>query len=184
VSLQDDLDRTAASARELADEGEEVIGVLATDSPAGGRVYLCAFSGAEGLSWLALDQDGEPVTRREVVRGAASLIALCEVAEESAGGGELDDLLARLVALRLTENPIGIDEAEEAVRQLQRVLGVTPRVATAGFLDEVGSATRRLEEALGESGGGSPFAELMKQGAASVEEFTTDVESNYRQPLE
>jgi hypothetical protein len=56
-------------------------------------------------------------------------------------------------------------------------------VASAAFLDEVGTATRRLEEVLGESGGGSPFAELMKQGAASVEEFTTDVESNYRGEL-
>jgi nitrogenase molybdenum-iron protein alpha/beta subunit len=183
VSLQDELDRIAASAQELADVGEEVTGVLAADTPAGGRVYLCAFSGPEGISWLALDEQGEPVTRREVVRGAASLIALCEVAEESAGGGELDDLLARLVALRLTENPIGIEEAEEAVRELQRVLGATPRLASAAFLDEVGTATRRLEAALGESSGGSPFAELMKQGAASVEEFTTDVESNYRGEL-
>jgi hypothetical protein len=183
VSLQDELDRIAAAARELADEGEEVTGVLAADPPTGGRVYLCAFTGPHGLSWLALDEEARPVTRREIVRGTASLIALCEVAEEGAGGGELDDLLARLVALRLTENPIGIDEAEEAVRELQRVLGALPRVATAGFLDEVGSATRRLEEALGESGGGSPFAELMKQGAASVEEFTTDVESNYRSEL-
>ncbi|HEY6585481.1 MAG TPA: hypothetical protein VIZ29_11605 [Gaiellaceae bacterium] len=183
MSLQDELDRTAAAARELAGEGEEVTAILAADPPTGGRVYLCAFTGPEGLTWLALDEEGRPVTRREVVRGAASLIALCEVAEESAGGGELDDLLARLVALRLTENPIGIDDAEEAVRELQRVLGATPRVANAGFLDEVGTATQRLEEALGESGGGSPFAELMKRGAASVEEFTTDVESNYRRAL-
>ena len=183
MSLQGDLDRIAAAARALAEEGEEVTGVLAAEPPTGGRVYLCAFTGPEGLTWLALDVDAKPVTRREVVRGAASLIALSEVAEESAGGGELDDLLARLVALRLTENPIGIDEAEQAVRELQRVLGATPRVATAAFLDEVGEATRRLEEALGESGGGSPFAELMKQGAASVEEYTTDVLSNYRGQL-
>jgi hypothetical protein len=184
VTLPDDFDRIAAAARALAEDGEQVTGVLAAEPPTGGRVYLCAFTRPEGLTWLALDDEGQPVTRREVVRAAASLIALCEVAEESAGGGELDDLLARLVALRLTENPIGIDEAEEAVRELQRVLGATPRVATAAFLDDVGEATRRLEEALGESGGGSPFAELMKQGAASVEEFRTDVESHYRGELD
>lgn len=183
MSLQNELGRIAAAAQELAEDGEEVTGVLAAEPPTGGRVYLCAFTSPAGLTWLALDEEGRPVTRREVVRGAASLIALCELAEESAGGGELDDLLARLVALRLTENPIGIEEAEEAVRELQRVLGAVPRVASAGFLDEVGTATRRLEEALGESGGGSPFAALMKQGAASAEEFTTDVESNYRRPL-
>jgi hypothetical protein len=87
------------------------------------------------------------------------------------------------VALRLTERPIGVEEAEDAVRALQQVLGTAPRVATAAFLDDVGAAARRLEEALGESGGGSPFAELMKQAAPSVDEFTKDVEAAYRRPL-
>jgi hypothetical protein len=182
VALQDELDRIALTAAAFAADGEEVTGVLPAEPPLGGRVYLCAFSGPEGVTWLALDDQGEPVTAREIVRATASLIALCEVAEESAGGGELDELLAKLVALRLTERPVGIEEAEDAVRSLQQVLGTPPRVATAAFLDDVGAAARRLEEALGESGG-SPFAELMKQAAASVEEFTTDVEANYRQPF-
>jgi hypothetical protein len=179
VALQDDLDRIAAVAAAEAHDGESVSAVLPAEPPLGGRVYLCAFTGPEATTWLAFDDDGRPVLEREVVRAAASLIALCEVAEESAGGGELDELLAKLVALRLTERPEGVEEAEEAVRDLQRVLGVAPRVATAAFLDEVGLAAKRLEEALGESGG-SPFGELMKQGAASVEEFTKDVEANYR----
>jgi hypothetical protein len=183
VALQDDLDRIAAVAAGLVSDGEQVTAVLPAEPPLGGRVYVCAFSGPNGDSWLAFDDQGEPVERREVVRAAASLIALCEVAEESAGGGELDELLAKLVALRLTERPIGVEEAEDAVRALQQVLGTTPRVATAAFLDDVGAAARRLEEALGESGGGSPFAELMKQAAPSVDEFTKDVEATYRRPL-
>jgi hypothetical protein len=63
---------------------------------------------------------------------------------------------------------------------LQHVLGTSPRLATASWLDDVGVATRRLEEALGDSGM-SPFAEAMKASAAAVEEFTADVEANYKQ---
>ena len=182
MALLDDLDRIAAAAGGYAADGERLAGVLAAEAPRGGRVYLCAYSRVNDVTWLALDDGGDPIRDREVVRQAASLVALCEVAEETAGGGELDELRSRLVALRLTENPPGIDEAEEAVLALQRVLGVPPRLAAAGWLDEVGAATRRLEEALGDTGM-SPFAEAMKYAAGSVEEFTADVEANYKRDL-
>ena len=180
MGLLDDLERIAEAAARHAAEGEELSGVLAAEPPTGGRVYLCAYANRGGHSWLALDDDGSPIADRELVRQAASLVALCEVAEESAGGGELDELRSRLVALRLTENPPGIDDAEEAVLALQRVIGATPRLATPGFLDEVAVATRRLEHALGESGV-SPFAEAMKYASSAVEDFTIDVEANYKQ---
>jgi hypothetical protein len=180
VGLLDDLERIAAVAAAHAAEGEALSGVLAAEPAAGGRVYLCAYASRDGHSWLALGDGGSPIADRELVRRAASLVALCEVAEESAGGGELDELRSRLVALRLTENPPGIDEAEEAVLALQRVIGATPRLATPAFLDEVGAATRRLEQALGESGI-SPFAEAMKYATRAVEDFTIDVEANYKQ---
>jgi len=77
-------------------------------------------------TWLALDAAGEAVESRAVVRDAVSIAALCEVAEETAAGGDLDDLRSRLVALRLTENPPGVDEAEEAVLALQRTIGAPP----------------------------------------------------------
>jgi hypothetical protein len=178
VALQDDLERIAVAAARYAAEGEELAGVLAAE-PQGDRVYLCAYGSGDEVSWLALDDGGEPITDRELVRQAASLVALSEVAEESAGGGELDELRSRLVALRLTENPPGIDEAEEAVLALQQVIGATPRLATTAYLDEVGVATRRLEEALGDSGL-SPFAEAMKAASQSVQDFTIDVEANYK----
>jgi hypothetical protein len=182
VTLAEDVNRIAAAAAEHASDGEDLAGVLAAEPAQGGRVYLCAFRSGDDVSWLALDEKGAPVTERELVREAASLVALAELAEESAGGGELDELRSRLVALRLTESPEGIEEAEEAVLDLQRTLGAAPRLATARYLDEVGVATKRLEDALG-SPGSSPFAEAMKASAGAVQSFTSDVESNYKESL-
>jgi hypothetical protein len=182
VTLADDLERISSDAAAFAGEGEELAGVLAAEPAEGGRVYLCAFRSGDDVSWLALDDAGEPVTERERVREAASLVALSEIAEESAGGGELDELRSQLVALRLTENPEGIEEAEDAVLDLQRVLGATPRLATPRYLDNVGAATKRLEEALGDSGS-SPFVEAMRASSGAVQAFTADVEANYKAPL-
>ena len=179
MALTDDLEHAAAAAAEYAEAGEELSGVLAAELPSGLRVYLSAFSTGEAHTWLALDDEGRRIADREVVRQAAALIALAEVAEESAGGGELDELRSRLVALRLTENPPGIDEAQEAVDELQQVLGAPPRLATAAWLDEVGAATKKLETALGDAGT-SPFAEAMKYASRAVEDFVTDVAANYK----
>ena len=86
------------------------------------------------------------------------------------------------MGLRLTENPEGIDEAEDAALALEGAIGSPPRVATPAYLDEVGAATRRLEQALG-TNGVSPFAEAMKQGVAAVEALTLEVEGAYKRPL-
>jgi hypothetical protein len=145
-------------------------------------VYLCAFEGEDGRSWLALDGAGRPVANRTVLREAVSIAALCELATETAGGGELEELRSQLVALRLTENPPGIDEAEEAALALEGIVGVPPRLASPAFLDEVGAATRRLELALGPDGA-SPFAQAMQQGAQAVQALTAEVESNYKARL-
>jgi hypothetical protein len=182
VRLAEDLERIAASAARFASGEEELAGVLAAETAQGGRVYLCAYRSGEEVSWLALDDSGEPVADPERVREAASLVALSELAEESAGGGELDELRSRLVALRLTENPDGIEDAEEAVLHLQQTLGAPPRLASARYVDDVGAATKRLEDALG-SPGASPFAEAMKASAGAVQSFTSDVEANYKESL-
>ena len=99
-------------------------------------------------------------TRRDV-RDVVAITALCEIAEESAAGGDLDELLAQLVALRLTESPEGIDEAEEAVRALQQTIGTPPQLASPARLDEIGAATRRLEQAL-DPAAPSPFTAALK----------------------
>ncbi len=182
MSLSDELERVARAAAAFAEAGEQLSGVLVTEPREGTRVYLCAFE-APGArrSWIVLGEDGNPVVSRSLVRDAASIAALCEVAEETAGGDDLDELSSRLVAVRLTESPPGIEEAEEAVLELQRTIGAPPRVASPGHLDRVGLATRRLEQALGE--GGSPFAEGMKVAMQSVEELAAEVEANYKGAL-
>ena len=116
------------------------------------------------------------------MREAASLAALCEVAEESAGGGRLDELRARLAELRVTEAPEGIERAQEAAAALAHTLEPGPRLARTAYVDAVGTASRRLEQALGESSG-SPFATAMQQALPAVEELAADVERNYKGPL-
>jgi hypothetical protein len=183
VGLSEDLGRIAAIAADFAAPGEELAGIVPTEPGAGIRVYLCAYRSDGGrMSWLAFDGDVRPVEIRSVLRDVVSIAAMCELAEELAGGGDLDELRSRLVALRLTENPAGVDEAEDATVALQTTLGAPPRVATPAHLDAVGSATRRLEQALGE-GPGSPFGEAMKQGIAVVEELARDVEAHYKREL-
>jgi hypothetical protein len=117
------------------------------------------------------------------VHDAASIAALCEVAEETAGGGDLDDLRARLAELRATENPEGIEDAEEAAAQLAATIQPAPRLASHAYLDFIGVAARRLERSLGDESG-SPFAVAMQQAIAAVEQLASDVEGSYKGRLE
>ena len=181
VELYADLERIAAAAQKLAGPDEAVAGVIPTEPVDGRRVYLCAFSGP-GRTWVALDDEAQIVGDRALVRSAVSVAALCELAEELAGGGRLEELRAQLLSLRLTERPEGIDEAEAAALDLERTIGTAPRVATPGYLDAVGTATRRLEQALGD-GPGSPFVEAMKGATAVVEELEHEVLSGYKGEL-
>lgn len=190
VTLAEELARIAKHAQGLATEAERVLAVLPTEAQRGRRVYLCAFGGEDASpetdtpeTWIALDAVGEAIAERRAVRDAVSIAAMCELAEETAAGGDLDELRSRLVAVRMTENPPGIDEAEAAVTALQAVLGTPPQLATAARLDEIGAATRRLELALGGPLQGSPFAEAMKGARAVVELLTADVEASYRGEL-
>jgi hypothetical protein len=178
VDLHADLERIAAAAAGLAGPGEELGGVIPTEPEAGRRVYLCAYSGS-ARTWTALDGQGRPVGERSVVRAAVSIAALCELAEESAGGGKLEELRRELVALRLTEQPEGIEEAEAAALALEQTIQPPPRVASEQYLDAVGAAVRRLELALG-GGLSSPFAEAMTQGVGVVSELEREVLGGYR----
>jgi hypothetical protein len=181
MAVADDLAWIAAAAGRFAEPGEDLGGVLVTET-LGRRVYLCSFEAAGGRNWLALGDDAEPVLERPLVREAASLAALCEIAEESAGGGDLSQLRARLAELRETEAPAGIEEAETAAASLAETLQPAPRVASGAYLDAIGAASRRLEQALGETGG-SPFALAMQSALGAVGELTDDVERNYKLPL-
>jgi hypothetical protein len=182
VSLQDELNVAAAAAEAFAERGEELTGVVAAEPATGLRLYVCAYRRDESFTWLALDGAGRPVADRALVRDAVSIVGLCEIAEETAGGGDVEALRGRLAELRETESPEGIEQAEAAATALAATLAEQPRVASLEYLDAIGSAATRLEHALGEIGG-SPFAHAMKVGSAAVGELTGDVERNYKQPL-
>lgn len=182
MDLSQELERIVSAAGTHAASGEQVAGVLAAEPEQGRRVYLCAFErGEDERSWLALDGEAAPVVDLPLVREAASIAALCELAEESSGGGDLDELRQQLVTLRLTENPPGIEEAEEAALALETAVGRPPRLATPAYLDAVGAATRRLEKALGDDVS-SPFAAAMQSAVGAVEELTHEVEHAYKLP--
>jgi hypothetical protein len=178
------LEAEIAAARAVAgrhlEPGEELVGVIPAE-PAGVRVYVCGYARDGDERWLAFDSEGTPVSDRALVRDAVSIAALCELAEESAGGGDIGELRTRLVELRLTEDPEGIEEAEAAAAELQETLRPAPRVASAAYLDAIGLAAGRLEQALG--GHGSPFAEAMKVGVGAAEELAAEVERGYKLAL-
>jgi hypothetical protein len=182
VALSDDLERIAAAAASFAAPGERVTGILAAEPLDAGRVYLCAYESADGHAWLALDSDGRPVESRRLVHDAASLAALCEVAEETAGGGELTALRATLAELREREAPEGIEEAEQAALELEQTIQPEPRLATIAYLDALGAGARRLEQALGDASV-SPFAAALQQALPAVEGLAAEVERRYKGPL-
>ena len=182
AELADELERIAALAAEHARADEELAGVVAAEPAGGWRVYLCAYGNGDAHAWLALDEAGRPIESRSLVRDAASIAAMCELAEENAGGGQLEELRRQLRTLRLTESPPGIERAEEAAHALELAIGAPPRVASPAFLDRVGAATRELELALGDAGP-SPFSAALKAAVGTVEEFVHDVERGYKGQL-
>lgn len=184
MALDDELLAAAQAAAALARDGEALAGIIPAEPHAGLRVYLCAYeaTGEGERAWLALDGEHAPVADRQVVRDAASIVAACELAEECAGGGDVPRLRTTLMELRLSENPEGIEEAEQAAAALEFAIEPPPRVARPAYLDSLGQAATVLEVALGEQGP-SPFARAMQVGMGAVEEFVNEVERGYRGSL-
>lgn len=176
MSLADELERAADLAATLA--GVPVTAVLAAEPAQRLRAYVCAFETGEERRWLVVDGSGSPVLDARVARDAVSIAALCEIAEESAFPGDLDELRSQLVALRISEAPEGIEEAEAAVTDLQHTLGAPPHCATPARLDAIGQAALRLERAL-DPAAASPFAAAMRSAQAVVDELWRDVERGY-----
>jgi hypothetical protein len=178
MELGEELELIAASARAHG----EVTAVLAAEPAlSGGRVYLVSFGSDDTREWLVLDTEAHPVDRRETVRSTASIVVMCELAGELAGGGDLENLRAQLVELRLVERPAGIEEAEAAALALEHAIGAPPQVASLPYLDAIGAATRALEVALGEHE--SPFASAVAASAGVVESFVREVERRYKVAL-
>jgi hypothetical protein len=177
MALEEELVRAAGTA---AAHGE-VTGVLAAEPRDGLRFYLVALEAGESARWIVLDADGQDVDRHEDVRSVASIVALCELAADVAGGGDLAALRQELARLRVLERTDGVAEAEEAADALERAIGEPPRVASPVYLDAVGAATAELETALGDVS--SPFAAALRAGSGAVNEFVKDVERGYALPL-
>jgi hypothetical protein len=182
VPLSEELARVAEAAGRFAGPEEEVTAVIPTEPVAGVRVYLCAYGHGEPRTWLALDPEGWPIEDRTTLRDAVTIAAMCELAEEAAGGGDLEELRTRLAEVRATEAPGGIEEAEEAARELERMIEAGPRLASPAYLDSMGAATRRLERALG-ADVQSPLSETMKRTVWAVDELTREVEAAYKLEL-
>ncbi|HVC88540.1 MAG TPA: hypothetical protein VNC40_14100 [Gaiellaceae bacterium] len=173
MALADELEHIAAAAAAYG----EVAGVLAAEPSHGRRFYLVALGAEEVRRWIVLDDKAQPVGRRDDVRATASIVAMCELAGDLAGGGDLEQLRTQLAQVRMVEQPPGIEAAEEAALALERVIGAPPRVATPEFLDGIGAATVALERALGETS--SPFSAAIRSAAGVVDEFAQDVERGY-----
>lgn len=182
MSLEEEIAAAAEAGSAHAADGEELAAVIPAEPGRGARVYLCAFKRSHEQSWIALDAERRPIADRALVREAVSIAAMCELAEESAGGGDLGDLRARLVELRLTEAPDGIEEAEMAAAELQETIQSPPRLASVSYLDAIGLAAARLEQALGQVGG-SPFADAMRSGMPAADELAAQVVRSYKGPL-
>jgi hypothetical protein len=121
VSLSEDVSRIAGIAAQHREPGEQVVAVLAVDSAAGERVYLCAFADDEGSrEWLALDAGGSPLADRARVREAASIAALVEVAEEAAEQVAEGPRVASLPYLDSIGGDSSIAAALPAVEELTR----------------------------------------------------------------
>jgi hypothetical protein len=173
MTLSTDLERVAGAASALG----EVTGVLAAEPALGRRLYLVALGAAESRRWVVLGDDGRPVQARDDIRDTASIVAMCELAADLAGGGDLEQLRVQLAQVRMVEQPPGIEEAEAAALALERVVGAPPRIASPAYLDEVGVAALVLERSLGETV--SPFSSAIRSGAGAVEQFVQDVERGY-----
>ena len=177
MPLAEELEDAAAAATVYG----SVSAVLAADPASGRRAYLVALGDDDRREWLVLDGAFAPVGERERVREVASIVVLCELAAELAGGGRLEELRTQLSQLRMTEQPEGIEDAEEAALALEQAIGSPPVLASPGYLDEVGAATRRLEASLGDTS--SPFATALASSAGTVEAFAAEVEGRHRLPL-
>jgi hypothetical protein len=138
MALADDLERAAAAAGAHG----AVAAVLAAEPVDGARRYIVALGDGDERRWLVLDAAGKPVTRREDVRDAASIAAMCEVAADVA-------------------DELGIP------------VGAAPRVASPGFLDEVGAAGAANQD----------FTGALRAGTGAVQEFVREVERGYAVPL-
>lgn len=148
------LQGAAAVALALVDDDEEIAAVLPCDPRGNGElVYLCALrvSDAEDLTgWLAIAGE-QAITVADTVRRAASIVALCETAEEAAGVPDADALLAAVQRSREQAQDVpGLASALAACEPPARALAVGAtgvRIASDAYVDRIGRELLALDAA-------------------------------------
>jgi hypothetical protein len=151
-----DLAGAAEAALALVDDDEEIAAVLpCAPRLHDGPVFLCALRGKDSdelTGWLAVDARGLPLRDEQLVRGAASIVALCETAEEAAGIVEVDALVAAIRTARsLAPAGSALADALAACEPAATALadgasGI--RVASDAYVDAVGRELLLLDSAL------------------------------------
>jgi hypothetical protein len=151
-----DLAGAAAVALALVDDDEEIAAVLPCEPRGGGElVYLCALRASDPddlTGWLAIGADGQAIVDADTVRRTASLVALCETAEEAAGVPEAGDLLAAVVRSReLADAVPALAAALAACAAPAQALAAGAagvRIASDAYVDSVGRELLQLDGAL------------------------------------
>ena len=156
MTLVERLEEAHAAAAGHAAPGEEVVGVLPAEPGTGERVYVLAFRSGDSLTYLAVDSRHEPIRDRQLVRDAATILALAERAEEASGAMMGPALIQRYDATAQELDALGeagaaasCRAAVEALRELEAA-AAGPRVASPAFLDAVAYAAADVGAALGE----------------------------------
>jgi hypothetical protein len=148
------LEGAAAVALALVDDDEEIAAVLPCDPRGNGElVFLCALRASDGedlTGWLAIAGEGA-ITVADTVRRAASIVALCETAEEAAGVPDADALLAAVQRSREQAGDVpGLASALAACEPPAQALaaGATgARVASDAYVDRIGRELLALDAA-------------------------------------
>jgi hypothetical protein len=148
------LEGAAAVALALVDDDEQIAAVLPCDPRGNGElVFLCALRASDGedlTGWLAIAGE-QAITVADTVRRAASIVALCETAEEAAGVPDADALLAAVQRSREQAGDVpGLANALAACEPPAQALaaGATGlRVASDAYVDGIGRELLALDAA-------------------------------------
>ena len=156
--------------------------MIPTEPGSGARVYLCAYERGRRALVARPRRRGDP-DRRPRARPRRRR----HRRDVRARGGERRRRRRRRAAsparrAAADRQPGGHRRGRGGGRRAAGRRSSRPRGSRAfRYLDELGLAAAKLEQALGEVGG-SPFAEAMKTGVAASDELADEVESRYKGP--
>ena len=153
MTLADQLETARDAAQALAGADARVAAVMASEPGLHARVYLVALERADGLEYLALGPELQPVSDRRLVRDAVVVLALAERAEEASSALQAESLEQEFAAAQRALADAHPAEAQAAADVGTALSGLAaaasgPRVATPLYLDTIGAASGRLAVAL------------------------------------